>query len=390
MAIRLEELLRLPTLRYMKLLAGKGGLDRIVTWPYVCQMSSFSEWVQGGELIFFTGVGMKLDDESLITFVMQGDEKNCAGLVFFKSEYIKGISERVLSLANQLSLPVFEIPWEVKLVDITKEVSGFILSRQNEFGSLQTIAENLLSENPEAAELAAGDAQRFGFDPKLPHFVALLSAENAGSTSGPESFFYNLVEDYFAHSPASVLCVPHGGAALLLLPSKSGMEEKGQLESICDLLLDRFSGVRVRCGVGRAYKSAPELKESLRDAQKAFKFTSASPSAKAVQTYRSLGVYRLFFEVSRQKALEDFYSDVMGPLIEYDRQNNTEFVKTLKVYFENKLNHNKTARDLYIHRNSLTYRVTRIEEILGRSLRDPQALIELQLCTLIGKYLSLD
>ena len=86
--------------------------------------------------------------------------------------------------------------------------------------------------------------------------------------------------------------------------------------------------------------------------------------------------------------MEYFYHNQLDVLIEHDNKNNTDFLSTLKVYLECFNNISKTAKILVIHRNTLLYRITKIEDILGCSLTDPSVCIELLLALVIKNYLD--
>jgi DNA-binding PucR family transcriptional regulator len=64
----------------------------------------------------------------------------------------------------------------------------------------------------------------------------------------------------------------------------------------------------------------------------------------------------------------DFINKALGPLIEYDRTNNTELVSTLAIYLENQFSQQKTAEKCFVHISTLRYRLQRIEEILDITL----------------------
>lgn len=64
-------------------------------------------------------------------------------------------------------------------------------------------------------------------------------------------------------------------------------------------------------------------------------------------------------------------------LKEIDAQQHTEYYRTLRVYLEENLNATQTARELYIHRSTLLYRLERIREILDSDLTDPDELLYL-------------
>ncbi|MBQ9041640.1 MAG: helix-turn-helix domain-containing protein [Eggerthellaceae bacterium] len=73
----------------------------------------------------------------------------------------------------------------------------------------------------------------------------------------------------------------------------------------------------------------------------------------------------------------------LDKLAEYDRANSSDFLLTLKVYLENDCNAQKCGRILFLHRNSLVYRIRRIQEIAGCDLSDPAERAYLRLSLLL-------
>ena len=63
----------------------------------------------------------------------------------------------------------------------------------------------------------------------------------------------------------------------------------------------------------------------------------------------------------------------------YDATHGTDLVHTLEVFFEQNANASQTARALYVHRNTLNYRLQRIVEISGLDLNDAEARLAFQL-----------
>jgi purine catabolism regulator len=93
--------------------------------------------------------------------------------------------------------------------------------------------------------------------------------------------------------------------------------------------------------------------------------------------YADMGLYRLILGLRDQAEVRRFYSDTLGRLVEYDREHNSELVPTLRAYFEQNANASETARKMYVHRNTLSYRLQRIAEIVGLDLDDPDTRLAL-------------
>ncbi len=132
MSIYCSDLFSLTTFQNVKLRAGEDGLTRKVTWPFVCVTPTISQWLHGGELLFVTGLGLPTSDTYLINLTTECISKNLSGIIFLlHPDHILSIPDEVLRIANEKSFPLFEMPWDVKLVDATKEIIQLIQSEHN-------------------------------------------------------------------------------------------------------------------------------------------------------------------------------------------------------------------------------------------------------------------
>ncbi len=95
--------------------------------------------------------------------------------------------------------------------------------------------------------------------------------------------------------------------------------------------------------------------------------------------FERMGVYRLLVEMEDSKTLRRFRDQVIGPLVEYDREHKSSLVQTISAFFEHHGNVSQTAEELYIHRNTLLYRLERIQELTGQDLDDADMRLALQL-----------
>ena len=82
--------------------------------------------------------------------------------------------------------------------------------------------------------------------------------------------------------------------------------------------------------------------------------------------------------LSRSKDLAPF-RNLVEPLARYDRERGSDLVKTLRMYFACGANASEAADKLFLHRNSMLYRLTRIEKLTGADLKNPRVGLMLQL-----------
>ena len=100
---------------------------------------------------------------------------------------------------------------------------------------------------------------------------------------------------------------------------------------------------------------------------------------KQVVQFSSLGVYQLLVQLEEFPAVRTFTDQVIGPLVEYDEQHNSSLVKTIDAYFDHHGNISQTAESLFIHRNTLLYRLDRIQELTGHDLNQANMRLALHL-----------
>ena len=87
--------------------------------------------------------------------------------------------------------------------------------------------------------------------------------------------------------------------------------------------------------------------------------------------------------------LQMFSDEMLGALLVYDEKNRADFTETLEVYLEENEDTAATLARLYIHRNTLAYRLHRIEEITGKSMDDAEVRLDFRLAFKIRTYLAL-
>ncbi len=150
----------------------------------------------------------------------------------------------------------------------------------------------------------------------------------------------------------------------------------------------QYPGARVAIGLGQPAREIGVWRSSYRDA------TQALDLAKRLQTdtplyIGDLGVYQLILSLSDRDKLISFYEKTLGPLLEYDLRQHADLIKTLEAFFTCHGNLSQTADMLIVHRNTLLYRMNRINEIAQVDLERPEIRLALHLALTIRRLLTL-
>jgi purine catabolism regulator len=163
---------------------------------------------------------------------------------------------------------------------------------------------------------------------------------------------------------------------------------KGRLNELLARMAPWSAQEEVTIGVGRQASTLEELPRSYQEARQALMIGQRLFSGQPVTYFGELGIYRLLFHLYDAEGVREFYEEVLGPLLEYDRRTDNELVVTLETYFACNGNLSAAARQLHLHRNSLLYRLERIQEVLQTDLENADMRLSLQVALKLRHILA--
>lgn len=151
----------------------------------------------------------------------------------------------------------------------------------------------------------------------------------------------------------------------------------------------QFPQHKVAVGLGQAARDINAWRTSYRDATQALEL-AVRLQAETPLYIGDLGVYQLILSLSDREKLKEFCERTLGTLIEYDMRQHADLIKTLEAFFNCHGNLSQTAEALIVHRNTLLYRMNRINEIAEIDLNRPETRLALHLALTIRRLLALN
>ena len=106
-----------------------------------------------------------------------------------------------------------------------------------------------------------------------------------------------------------------------------------------------------------------------------------------VSRYDSLGIYKILLDVKNKKVLELFYMDVLGGIERLEKGKKEDYLKTLQLYLKLGGNIHSVSEQNNTHRNTVLYRIQRLEDLLGVNLADGDSRCLLQIALYIRKII---
>lgn len=143
--------------------------------------------------------------------------------------------------------------------------------------------------------------------------------------------------------------------------------------------------MKVTIGIGTLINNVREIARSFKEARVALEVGKVFDNEKSIISYDNLGIGRLIYQLPTTLC-ELFLSEVFkrGSIDDLDQ----EIVFTIQKFFENNLNVSETSRQLYVHRNTLVYRLDKIQKITGLDLRIFDEAIIFKVAMMVNKYLQ--
>ncbi|MFG6118561.1 PucR family transcriptional regulator [Thalassobacillus sp. B23F22_16] len=129
---------------------------------------------------------------------------------------------------------------------------------------------------------------------------------------------------------------------------------------------------RFLIGLGKEYTSLIQMRKSFLEALEVIEtanFITPRPETMP-REFSKLGVYRYLAALYEKNSSEDYFSEDLLRLMKKDRESQTDLLKTLEVYLANNGKGKQTANDLYIHPNTLNYRIKQILELTNIDFND--------------------
>ncbi len=144
-------------------------------------------------------------------------------------------------------------------------------------------------------------------------------------------------------------------------------------------------GIKVRIGVGGTVRHFEEIAASYRQANAALRMSGIFNSKGEVHTYREYVLVKMLEDLPEAKL-----SEYLSVLLEGEAKEllkDEDMVNTAEEFLENNLNVSETSRNLYMHRNTLMYRLDKIEKVMGLNLRNFSDAVTFRVITILNKLL---
>ena len=358
--IHIKELFRLQNIHRLRLIAGQDGLERTVTeavlFEYDPSRVQLPDFYRGDLVV--TTLAYARGDAKLVAHSLQAlMNQGIAGLMV-KTAYFSELPQAVITLANRLGTPVFLFD-DTYIEEVILQVTDLIRGKRQFAGFEQDV--DALMRGDLTEEQTRERARRI--DPLGQSSYRIYAVSPKERMVTLDDKLYALME---TDADAAHRCtfIEWRRMMLALCREEDGLSAQEALTRFGDLLtragVDRQSVV---IGQSDLREARAQMSASLCEAVYAAR--AAKLCGKAELAAHELGLYAYLFPMSENPFVCDRCRRVLSAIREYDAQNHTNLEQTALVYVKENMEIAAAAKVLFQHPNTVRYRLSKIQRIIG-------------------------
>lgn len=213
---------------------------------------------------------------------------------------------------------------------------------------------------------------------------AVLLVEGVGC----EAYDIQMILKNILANRAGDFITPMEESSVVVVRRLDEREGQREIEALAHVLSDTVSSetlCRVRTACGTIAGSLKEVSRSYKEAKMSLEVAEIFYTSKNVITYEELGIGRLIYQLPIPLC-DMFIKEVFG---DYDPENlDEEILTTVYQFMENSLNLSETSRQLYVHRNTLVYRLEKLQKTIGLDIRQFEDAMTFKIAMMVADYMK--
>lgn len=356
----------------VELIAGESGLNNKVRWTHIVESEEIARFLQGEEIVFTTGVSIN-NDIDLLNIIKITKYQNASGIIVNTGKYVNKISKEVIDYCNENNHPLFIMPWEIRIPDIMRSLTIKILESERTYTEISNAIKDAIFL-PTHEELYIQTLEKVGFKCDWNYIVSIIELEANDDTvkniPNHAEAVKSYIEDNLSYIKNNYFAVNVGNSVVIVFYNKTDLEVDKVLKKLYIGIDKYFNKLKFYVGIGKHTNDLKNLYRGYEEAKNVAKINRLISNNNVHIRYSEVAIYRLLLGMENKDIIKEFHDETIGDLEVYDKVNNTDYVELLISYFDNNCKINETAKSLYLHRNTVNYKINKIEEILDLNLND--------------------
>ena len=342
----------------LTLLAGKAGCSNAISWVHMIEDTTIIQQLWGKELAVTTGLGFQTHD-ALLDFVQCLVKYHSVGLIINTGKYIFDIPDDILRYCDEQDFPLLTTPWEVHMADLIKDFSMRCLSSEKEDRQISKYFQETFINPHLSAEYRQQLMSTFDVDGYFQILLIGIEDSDRFDTIARRRIAFQL-EICFEKIESPYSFFWFDGYYIMIF---NNLEDSALVEVINEMYKRAKKRLHYTLHLGIGSKMV-DFRNMILSYKRAIAACKMAKQFNYPQIYfDDMGVYQLLFIIEDQGILRQMYRSMLGVLIDYDQKHNMQLEETLYQYLKFDSNQKAMAESLYMHRNTINYRLNKIKEL---------------------------
>lgn len=387
--ISVKNVLQLPALKSLEIVAGFSGIENKVGYVTVMEVPDIIRWLQGNDFLITSLYSMREDVSMQCRLIEELSKSSCSCVAIKTGQYVMDISKELKEAADKCGLPLIRIPNDVPYIDIIMTIMTAILEEKDMDIIIEKYIKDIIFDTYDNESLMIERGRPLGilieenfyismnlsfpkgFEPKqkdidnlartgkaLAHFISHYSEVSYDV----QLFMKNHISVIFESRSSEAI---HKNLVFI---------EKEALNQLQYYLPD----ISVKIGFGTIEKNLQGIKHTYFNSLKAVRTGNLFHPDERVYYYEDMEMYCILNNIVTDNTNE-FSQKILNKITSKEARN------TLNVYYECNANIEKTAKQLFMHKNTIKYRLQKVQEMTGLDIKNHNDNFKLYLAVLIDK-----
>lgn len=256
-----------------------------------------------------------------------------------------------------------------------------LISAYKEHFDKNNFFQNLLLDNFLLVDIY-NRAKRLHIAPNTPRVVYLVEAQNDNDNVSME-----LLKNIFAEQAGHYLTAVEQ-KNVIIIKEVSTLEAYGEVEQTAQVIVDMMNSEAMlitRVSYGTIVGELKEVSKSYKEAKMAMDVGKIFYMEKLINAYNTLGIGRLIYQLPINLC-RIFIGEIFGENVINDLDD--EMLTTVQKFFDNNLNVSETSRQLFVHRNTLVYRIEKLHQATGLDIRKFEDALTFKIALMVVNYMK--
>lgn len=260
------------------------------------------------------------------------------------------------------------------------QIQNLVIAYKEHFDK-NNFFQNLLLDNLLLVDIY-NRAKKLHIEPEVPRVVYLVEAQN-----DKDNISMEMLKNIFGEQAGCYLTAVEQ-KNIILIKDVSAMDAYQEVEQTAQVIVDMLNSEAMliaKVSYGTIVGELKEVSKSYKEAKMALDVGKIFYMEKAINAYNTLGIGRLIYQLPINLC-RIFMKEIFGDNIPDDLDD--EILTTVQKFFDNNLNVSETSRQLFVHRNTLVYRIEKLHQSTGLDIRKFDDALTFKIALMVVNYMK--